>query len=127
MERCCTVRANGKPNLKGHFVDVTLNKGMFKVEQERARQGIEQRSTYGRERRNLPRRIFSATGPITLSDGTGAYTGISGTLTTTLTFGGVGPLYTTWNLKKGKCNMSKNAPLVAQFGTAVGHGTIKLA
>ena len=69
---------------------------------------------------------FTATGPITLSDGTGAYAGISGTIVTTLTFGGDGPFYTS-GAKKGKCNMSNNAQPLAQFGSAVGRGTIKFA
>ncbi len=120
-----TVGANGKPNVNGHFVDVTLKRGTFKVDKT----GLDKASNSGRPTVNNGATCsfgFSATGPITLSDGTGAYAGISGTLTTTLTFGIIGPVYAT-GPKKGKCNNSNNAQPVAQFGTAVGHGTIKFA
>jgi hypothetical protein len=120
-----TVGANGKPNPNGHFVDVTLKKGTFKVNKT----GLDKASNNPRPTVQSAATCsfgFSATGPITLSGGTGAYAGISGTLTTTLTFGGIGPRYTT-GAKIGKCNMSNNAQPLAQFGTAVGHGTIKLS
>jgi len=118
-----TVGANGKPNPNGHFVDVTLRKGTFKVNKTEldkatnaARATVESAATcsFG----------GTGTGPITLSDGTGAYAGISGTVTTTVTFGADGPFYAS-GPKKGTCNMSENAKPLAQFSTAVGHGTIK--
>jgi hypothetical protein len=118
-----TVGANGKANPNGHFVDVALRKGTFKVNKtaldnasNSAKATVESAATcsYG----------FSATGAITLSDGTGAYAGISGTVTTTLTFGGVGPIYAS-GPKKGTCNMSNSAQPLAQFATAVGRGSVK--
>jgi hypothetical protein len=117
-----TVGANGKVNDNGHFVDVTLQKGTFKIDKtaldkasDDARPSVMSAATcsFG----------FSASGPITIMDGTGAYTGITGTLHVTLTFGGDGPFYAT-GPKKGKCNMSESAQPLAQFASAVGRGTI---
>jgi len=118
-----TVGPNGKPNPNGHFVDVTLRKGTFKID----------KTALDKASNDAPPSVASAatcsfggsaTGPITLSDGTGAYTGISGTLQVTLTFGGDGPLYTS-GPKKGKCNTSDSAQPLAQFGSAIGRGTIR--
>jgi hypothetical protein len=121
--RVLTVGANGKPDPNGHFVDVTLRKGTFKVN----------KTALDKASNNAPPSVMSAstcsfggsaTGPITLSNGTGAYTGISGTIKMTLTFGGDLPFYTSGK-NKGKCNMSDSAEPVAQFGSAIGRGTIR--
>ena len=69
---------------------------------------------------------FTGTGPVTLFNGTGLYKGISGTLRITITFAGVGPVYST-GAHKGQCNFSNNAPLVAQYGSIMGKGAVKFA
>jgi hypothetical protein len=118
-----TVGANGKANPNGHFVDVTLRKGTFKVN----------KTALDKASNSAPPSVMSAatcsfggsaTGSITLSGGTGAYTGITGTIKMTLTFGGDLPFYTSGK-NKGKCNMSDSAQPVAQFGSAIGRGTIR--
>ncbi len=68
--------------------------------------------------------VFSATAPAAISNGTGAYKGISGTLMITETFAGYGPFYTT-GAHKGKCNTSSNANPTAEWGSVTGVGSIK--
>ena len=70
--------------------------------------------------------VFSATAPAAISNGTGAYKGISGTLILTETFAGYGPFYTT-GAHKGKCNTSNNSTPTAQWGAVTGVGTVKYA
>jgi hypothetical protein len=62
---------------------------------------------------------FGASGPATLSAGTGQYAGISGTLRVTGTFAEVGP-----RLKNGKCNMSQKAKPLAEFQAVTGTGHV---
>jgi hypothetical protein len=68
--------------------------------------------------------VFSATAPVTLFNGTGAYKNIKGTLMLTETFAGYGPFYKTGK-HKGKCNTSNNATPIAQWGSVTGVGTVK--
>lgn len=70
--------------------------------------------------------VFGATAPITVSNGTGLYKGISGTIMLTETFAGYGPYYTT-GPHKGACNTSNNATPTAQYGSVQGVGTVKLS
>lgn len=66
---------------------------------------------------------FKVSGPITISDGTGAYKGISGHATINETFAMIGPRYLA-GAKKGLCNMSNSANPVAQWGAVTGSGTV---
>ena len=65
----------------------------------------------------------SASGPITVSNGTGLYKGITGTLEVTEYFALIGPRLTS-GPKKGQCNESNNAQPVASFTSVVGSGTV---
>ena len=67
---------------------------------------------------------FKVTGPITISNGTGAYKGISGTANMTVIFAGVGPYYTS-GPKKGQCNTSQNANPSGVYQSITGTGTVK--
>jgi len=66
---------------------------------------------------------ISATAPAAISDGTGAYKGIKGSINLTETFGFIAPRYTSGK-KKGQCNWSNNATPVAQMGTVYGTGSV---
>ena len=70
--------------------------------------------------------VFKVTGPITISNGTGTYKGISGTAHMTIIFGGVGPYYTS-GAKKGQCNQSSNATPSGQYQSITGTGTVKFS
>jgi hypothetical protein len=63
--------------------------------------------------------VLSGTAPTQLSDGTGAYQGIRGTVTVTITEANILP-----KLKDGKCNQSQNAPPVASVIWITGSGTV---
>ncbi|HWE80117.1 MAG TPA: hypothetical protein VG265_00575 [Gaiellaceae bacterium] len=118
-----TMDKNGKGDSNGNFVKITLKKGTFVIDSTElnkktnaARPSIISNTTCSF--------AFSGTGPVTLSQGTGAYAGISGTVSITLDFGGVGPVYKS-GPKKGRCNMSNTAPLVAQSGYILGKGDVR--
>jgi hypothetical protein len=60
-----------------------------------------------------------AKGEVPIVSGTGAYTGITGSLVATITEAGEGSL-----LKNGKCNEANNAPVVAQDLIITGVGNV---
>jgi hypothetical protein len=108
--------ANGSPNANGNFVRFRLHHGTFVADAtgffnalNHAKGSFDKATCSG---------SFGATGPATLSDGTGQYAGISGSLKVTGTFAQVGP-----RLKNGKCSESQNAKPLSQFNavTATGH------
>jgi hypothetical protein len=114
---------NGKPDQNGNFVKMTLRYGGFVVDvatlnkiSAKTQPSIVDKSTCSF--------AFSATGPVTLSKGTGRYQGISGTVSVTIHFLGDGPLYTS-GAKKGQCNQSNSAQLLAQRGWITGEGSVK--
>jgi hypothetical protein len=60
-----------------------------------------------------------AKGLVTIVSGTGAYAGVKGSLSFTLTEAGQGP-----RLKNGECNEANNAPAVAQDLIGMGSGNV---
>lgn len=62
----------------------------------------------------------SASGAVTFVSGTGAYHGITGSVTITAQFGAIGPL------KKGKCTTKTTTPALATYETITGSGTVTL-
>jgi hypothetical protein len=65
----------------------------------------------------------SVSAPAPILSGTGLYAGIHGTVKITESFGFIGSTYKS-GPKKGQCNMSNNAPTVAQMATVYGSGTV---
>jgi hypothetical protein len=113
---------DGKADSNGNFVKITLRKGSFIVDQtglnriaNKLQPAIVDKTTCSF--------LFTATGPVTFSHGSGAYTGIRGGATITITYGGIGPFYTS-GAHKGQCNMSNSAKPVAQFASVSGPGTV---
>jgi hypothetical protein len=94
------VTATGKPSQD--YAKVNLTKGGFEVNLT----ALNKVTNALTPTFSAPTCMFwgSASGPVTLSDGTGAYAGITGTLTVHETFVGVAP-----RLASGRCNMSQNA------------------
>ncbi len=62
---------------------------------------------------------FVVTDPVTLVKGTKAYSGITGTITVTVSFAELGP-----KNKNGSCNESNNAKPLATYGSVSGTGTV---
>jgi hypothetical protein len=116
-----SIDKNGKTDNNGNYVRITLKKGTFEVNstalnaKTRNAQPIINTTTCSFR--------FTGTDPVTLFNGTGLYAGLKGKVLITLSFGGVGPLYKS-GPHKGQCNMSNNAPALAQWGTITGPGTV---
>jgi uncharacterized membrane protein len=120
-----TIDKNGKPNANGNFVEITLKKGSFEVNS----------TAFNKKTAKAPPTIndkatcsfaFTASGPVTLFNGTGLYKGISGTVNITVNFVGVGPRFTSGK-KTGQCNTSNSAKPLASSGTISGRGTVKFS
>ncbi len=108
--------ANGSPSANGDFVKFTLKHGTFVADATGFFNALNKaKFTFNKATCSGS---GGASGPATLSAGTGQYAGVSGTLRVTGTFAQIGP-----RLKNGKCNASQNAKPVAQFNevTASGH------
>ena len=120
-----SMNKNGKTNTNGNFVEITLKKGSFEVDS----------TAFNKKTENAPATVnnkstcsfgFAASGPVTLFNGTGLYKGISGRVTITINFVGVGPRLTS-GPKKGQCNPSNNAKPLASAGIITGLGTVKFS
>jgi hypothetical protein len=117
-----SINKNGTPNDNGNYVKIALQKGGFEVNSVALNQ----------KTNNAPPQmanattcsvVFGGTGPVTLFNGTGAYAGITGTITITEKFAGIGARYTS-GAKKGQCNMSNNSEPVAFYGSITGTGKV---
>jgi hypothetical protein len=117
-----SIDKNGKVDTNGDYERIVLKKGSFVADAT----ALNQNSNSAQPTINAPLTCsfaFSASGPITLSDGKGAYAGISGTVTLTEQFVGIGPRYKSGK-NKGKCNQNNNAQPVAGAGAVGGTGTV---
>jgi hypothetical protein len=113
---------NGKVDPNGAYERIVLKKGSFEADAS----VLDQNANSAPPALDNPSTCsfaFSATGPITLSDGKGAYAGISGTVTVTEQFVGIGPRYKTGK-NKGACNQSDSARPIAGAGAVSGTGTV---
>ena len=110
------MNANGSPNPNGGFVKFNLKHGTFVADATRFFNALNH-AKFSFDKTSSSA-AGGASGPVTLSGGTGQYAHISGTLRVTGTFAEVGP-----RLENGKCNPSQNAKPLAQFNvvTASGH------
>ena len=116
---------NGKPNPNGNFVEITLKKGTFEVDS----------TAFNKKTATAPPTIndratcsfaFTASGPVTLFNGTGLYKSVLGTVNITINFAGVGPRYTSGK-KKGQCNTNNSAKPLGSYGSIIGRGTVKFS
>jgi hypothetical protein len=117
-----SVDKNGKVDPNGSYERIVLKKGSFEADAT----VLNQSASSGQpslDDVSTCSFAFSTSGPITLSNGKGAYTGISGTLNVTEQFVGIGPRYKTGK-NKGACNQSNNSRPTAGAGAIGGSGTI---
>ena len=63
--------------------------------------------------------FLTASGPSTITSGTGAYAGAHGRVTLTAQFAGIAP-----KKANGRCNMSNHAPTLGAFFAITGRGTV---
>jgi hypothetical protein len=116
-----TINKNGKPDSNGDYVDIVLHKGTFEINS----------TAFNAETKNLQPTVYtatcsavgSATGSVTVFNGTGLYKGISGTVNVIATFGFIGPLFKSGK-NKGQCNLSNSAQPVSQYTLITGNGTV---
>ena len=116
------VDKNGKPNSNGHYAKVTLKKGTLEVNLTLL--SAKQAKAQPHFDKTTCSFTFAVTAPVTLFNGTGLYAGLSGRVNSTVTFGFVGPVYTS-GAHKGQCNASNNAKPLAQWGSIMGPGVVK--
>ena len=113
---------SGKVDQNGSYVHIALKKGTFLVNATKLNGSHNGKAVV--QNKTSCSFVFKVTGPIAISDGTGAYQGISGKAIMTVVFGGVGPYYTS-GAKKGQCNTSQNATPSGVYQSITGTGTVK--
>ena len=120
-----SINKNGTIDANGNYVKIALKHGGFEVNSVALNQ----------KTNNAPPTMvntttcsfdFGGSGPVTLFNGTGMYTGITGTLNITEKFGGIGPVFTS-GPKKGQCNMGENVQPIAFYGSITGSGKVSFS
>ena len=120
-----TIDKDGKVDSNGNYVRIKLSKGSFEVNSVALNKKVNSAPPTVESKATCTY-AFGGSGPVTPFNGSGLYTGISGTLHVTETFAGQGPLYKT-GAKKGQCDTSNNAQPVATWTAITGKGTIKFS
>jgi hypothetical protein len=116
------IDANGKPDPNGEHVRVTLTKGTFEVDAVALDAQTNKASpTFSQATCSA---AFSATGPVTLLDGTGLYKGISGTVNVKISIAFLLPRFKSGK-HEGQCNTGNNATPVAASEQIHGTGTVQ--
>jgi hypothetical protein len=117
-----TINTNkaGRPNPNGAYVEIKLHQGTFMVNAVTLNKKLDS----AKPSLNTASCSFSVTAsaPVTLFNGTGLYTGISGKITITGVFAAISP-----RLPNGKCNMSNKATPLAQYQSIQGSGSVSFS
>jgi hypothetical protein len=115
---------NGKVNANGNYEQIKLKQGSFEVNGTQLNKDL----NHGKSEVNKSTcsQEFSGSGPATLFNGTGLYTGISGTVKITVTFAGIAPRFAS-GAKKGQCNFSENAEPLGIYQSITGVGKVKFS
>jgi hypothetical protein len=116
-----TTNAAKKPTTKGSYKLLRFKDGTILVDGAQLNKALTtgQPSTLNASNCSA---IFGATAPVTLGSGTGAYAGISGTVTITATFAFIGP-----KTKSGTCTMKTSAQPVGTYTSITGSGTVSFS
>jgi len=117
-----TIDKDGTVNPNGNYVKIALKQGGFEVNSTTLNKKASSTPPTFNSSTNCSY-TFTISGPITLSDGSGAYKGISGTLTITESFSAILPRFTSGK-HKGQCNESNNATPIASGGDISGSGKV---
>jgi hypothetical protein len=117
-----TINQNGTVNPNGNYVKIALKQGGFEVNSTALNKKANSTNPTFNSTTNCSY-TFSVSGPISVSKGTGAYKGISGTLTITESFSAILPRFASGK-HKGQCNESNNVAPVASGGNISGSGKV---
>jgi hypothetical protein len=114
-----SVDKNGKVDPNGAYEKVTLKQGGFWVDAT----ALNKKLNTAKPQLNTATCsvVFGGTAPTKVFNGTGLYTGISGTVNITVTFAGIQPR------KNGKCDLSQSAPTLGQYQSITGTGSVKFS
>jgi hypothetical protein len=116
-----STNAAKKPTAKGAYKLLRLKNGTFLVNGTQLNKALTTGQPSTLSASNCSG-IFGATAPVTLSDGTGAYVGISGTVTITATFAFIGA-----KTKSGGCTMKTSSKPLATYSSISGSGTVSFS
>jgi hypothetical protein len=117
-----TTNQNGTVNPNGNYVKISLKQGGFEVNSTALNKKASSTNPTFNSTTNCSY-TFAVSGPISVSKGTGAYKGISGTLTITESFSAILPRFTSGK-HKGQCNEGNNVAPVASNGNISGSGKV---
>jgi hypothetical protein len=117
-----TINQDGTVNSNGNYVRIALKQGGFEVNSTTLNKKASSTAPTFNSTVNCSY-TFTVSGPITLSKGSGAYKGISGTLTITESFSAILPRITSGK-HKGQCNEANNAAPLASGGNISGSGKV---
>jgi hypothetical protein len=117
-----TIDQNGTVNPNGNYVKIALKQGGFEVNSTALNKKANSTPPTFNSTTNCSY-TFTVSGPISLSKGTGAYKGISGTLTITESFSAILPRYASGK-HKGQCNEGNSATPLASGGNISGSGKV---
>ncbi len=109
---------NGKPDANGNYEKLVLKHGTVLVDVTGLAKALQAHGKVQLNKSNCSF-VFSGTGPGKIESGTGAYAGISGTITITLTTAALEPS------KGSGCNLS--APGKGVFESVVGTGSVSFS
>lgn len=115
---------DGKTDSNGNYVKVTLKKGTFEVNKTALQAAGNEFNPA------VNKATCSADGtqsaPVTLFDGTGAYKGITGTVSITVTEAFILPFFKSGK-DKGQCNLSNNSQPLAVYASVAGSGNVSFS
>jgi hypothetical protein len=114
------VTKSGKPSANGGYVKIKLQKGGFTVNSVALNKKIN--STKPSINQATCSFSASASAPVTLSQGTGQYAGISGKVKITISFAFLAP-----RTASGQCNMKNNAKPIAEYQSIQGSGHVSFS
>jgi hypothetical protein len=117
---------NGRADPHGNYVKVTLHKGGFEINSTALNAKTNNLGNQTPINKATCSMAASVSAPVTLLDGTGLYSGITGTLHVTITEAFILPVYASGK-NKGQCNESQNAQPVAAYGSIIGSGTVSFS
>jgi hypothetical protein len=118
-----TVNKSGKPESNGRYVKLVLTKGTFELNSITLNKNINRAFNSAPVNPATCSLGIAASGSLPISDGTGLYKGISGTIRITISIGLTLPRYTS-GPRAGKCNESNAAAPTASLQLVTGSGVV---